>query len=90
MKKHVIALSLGLLTIGTFAQKNELKTAEKAIKSQDYSAAISSITSVDGMANSMDAKYKAKYYFLKGQAYAGKKDYKVAAKAFNDLMSYEK
>jgi tetratricopeptide (TPR) repeat protein len=90
MKKHVIALSLGLLTIGTFAQKNELKTAEKAIKSQDYSAAISSITSVDGMANSMDAKYKAKYYFLKGQAYAGKKDYKVAAKAFNDLMTYEK
>jgi tetratricopeptide (TPR) repeat protein len=90
MKKQVIALSLGLITIGAFAQKNELKTAEKAIKSQDYSAAISSITSVDGMANSMDAKYKAKYYFLKGQAYAGKKDYKVAAKAFNDLMTYEK
>jgi tetratricopeptide (TPR) repeat protein len=90
MKKQIIALSLGLITIGTFAQKNELKAAEKAIKKQDYTTAITSITSVDAMANAMDAKYMAKYYFLKGQAYAGKKDYKVAAKAFNDLMAYEK
>jgi tetratricopeptide (TPR) repeat protein len=90
MKKQIIALSLGLIAIGTFAQKNELKAAEKAIKKQDYSTAITSIATVDAMANTMDAKYKPKYYFLKGQAYAGKKDYKVAAKAFNDLMAYEK
>jgi tetratricopeptide (TPR) repeat protein len=90
MKKQIIALSLGLITIGAFAQKNELKAAEKAIKKQDYITATTSISAVDVMANTMDAKYMAKYYFLKGQAYAGKKDYKVAAKAFNDLMAYEK
>ena len=90
MKKQLIALSLGFMTIGVFAQKNELKAAEKAIKNQDYAAATTAVSSVDGMENSMDAKYKAKYYFLKGQAFAGKKNYKVAAKAFNDLMSYEK
>jgi tetratricopeptide (TPR) repeat protein len=90
MKKQIIALSLGFITIGVFAQKQELKNAEKAIKKQDYPTAIASISSVDAMEDTMDAKYKAKYYFLKGQAYAGKKDYKVAAKALNDLMAYEK
>ncbi|MGB0880382.1 MAG: tetratricopeptide repeat protein [Polaribacter sp.] len=90
MKKQIIALSLGFMTIGAFAQKDELKTAEKAIKKQDFASAITAVSSIDGMENSMDAKYKAKYYFLKGQAFAGKKNYKVAAKAFNDLMAYEK
>ncbi len=90
MKKQILVLSLGLISLVALGQKNELKAAEKAIKKQDYITAISSINAVDVMANNMDAKYKAKYYFLKGQAYAGKKDYKVAAKAFNDLMAYEK
>jgi len=90
MKKQIIALSLGFISLGAFAQKSELKAAEKAIKKQDFSSAIASVSSVDAMVDNMDAKYKAKYFFLKGQAYAGKKDYKVAAKAFNDLMAYEK
>ena len=90
MKKQIIALSLGLMTIGAFAQKNELKAAEKAIKKNDFTSAITAVNSVDGMVASMDAKYKAKYYFLKGKAYAGKKDYKTASKAFNDLLEYEK
>lgn len=90
MKKQIISLSLGFISLGAFAQKSELKAAEKAIKKQDFSSAIASVSSVDAMVDNMDAKYKAKYFFLKGQAYAGKKDYKVAAKAFNDLMAYEK
>ncbi len=43
MKKQIIALSLGFITIGVFAQKQELKNAEKAIKKQDYPTAIASI-----------------------------------------------
>ena len=35
MKKQIIALSLGLMSIGTFAQKNELKAVEKAIKKSE-------------------------------------------------------
>lgn len=90
MKKQIIALSLGLISIGSFAQKDELKAAEKALKNQDFSSAITAVTSIDALEDSMDAKYKARYYFVKGQAFAGKKDYKIAAKAFNDLMAYEK
>ena len=39
MRKQVVALFLGLMTMVSFAQKKELKTAEKALKTQDYAAA---------------------------------------------------
>jgi hypothetical protein len=35
MKINLLAFVLGFITMSTFAQKNELKTAEKALKSQD-------------------------------------------------------
>lgn len=68
MKKYVI-MSLALL-IGSFsfAQKKELKEAEKAIKSNDFASAKSAIKSAEGMLSAMDDKTKAKFYFLKGQA----------------------
>lgn len=90
MKKQIITLSLGLMTVLAFGQKKQLRTAEKAIKKQKYTEALSVISSVDGMLAGMDEKYKAKYYFLKGQALAGKKDFEGAAEAYNTLFSYEK
>ena len=69
MKKYVI---MGLaLMIGsfTFAQKKELKEAEKAIKSNNYATAKTALESAGAMIGSMDDKTKAKYYYLKGQAY---------------------
>ncbi len=90
MKKQILALSLGILTISTFAQKNELKTAEKAIKKSNFTEAITAVTAAEALMSNMDAKQKAKFYFLKGQAFAGKKEYKNAAAAFNNLMKHEK
>lgn len=90
MKKQILTVALGLFTIATFAQKNELKAAEKAIKKQDFATAVSSVDAAEGSIASADAKLKSKFYFLKAQAYAGKKDYKVAAKAYNDLFEFEK
>lgn len=90
MKTKLTALFLGLATLTTFAQKNELKAAEKAIKKQDYAAAVSSVNAAEAFEKSMDAKTKAKYYFLKGQAYMGKKDYSTAATAFDMLEKVEK
>ncbi|WP_298778851.1 tetratricopeptide repeat protein [uncultured Polaribacter sp.] len=89
MKKQIIAFSLGLMTIGAYAQKNELKAAEKALKKNDFKTAKAAILSIQGLEDSMDAKYKAKYLFLKGQAY-GKSDVEKAADAYNKLFSYEK
>jgi tetratricopeptide (TPR) repeat protein len=89
MKKQILALALGLITFGAFAQKNEIKVAEKAIKNQDFTTALSSIKTLDGMEASMDAKYKAKYYYLKGQALAGENNFEAASIVFNKLFAYE-
>ncbi|TYP98331.1 tetratricopeptide repeat protein [Tenacibaculum adriaticum] len=90
MKKQVLALSLGLLTISSFAQKKELKEAEKAIKSNDFAGALSTINSVEGLIANADDKYKSKFYFLKGKALSGQKKYTAAADAFNQLLAFEK
>lgn len=89
MKKQVLSIALGLVTVVSFSQKNELKAAEKAIKKQDYTTAIASINSAESLIANADAKLKSKFYFLKGQAFGGKKDYKKAAKAYNDLFAFE-
>lgn len=67
--KRIAVLSLALM-IGAFsyAQKKELKEAEKAIKSNNFSEASSVLSKVESLMSSMDDKLKTKYYFLKGQA----------------------
>ena len=91
MKKQILALSLGLMSLGLMAQKSELKAAEKAIKKQDFTSAIATLNSVEGavMINGED-KYKSKFYFLKGKALAATKDYKNSAKSFNELLAMGK
>ena len=90
MKINLLAFVLGLITISTFAQKNELKTAEKALKSQDFTTALSAITSAESLISNMDEKTKGKFYFLKGRAYYGSKDFKTAADSFEKLFNLEK
>ena len=80
MKTKLIA-SFRLSSIATFAQKDELKAAEKAIKKQDYTAAISAITSAESMISSMDVK-SSKILFPQGKAYMGK-EFQTAVDAFN-------
>ncbi|WP_271407151.1 tetratricopeptide repeat protein [Tenacibaculum soleae] len=88
MKKQILTFSLGLMSLGLMAQKSELKAAEKAIKKQDFTTAITTLNNVEGavMMNGED-KYKSKFYFLKGKALAAKKDYKNSAEAFNELLA---
>lgn len=90
MKKQIIALSMGVISLASFGQKAELKAAEKAIKKQDFNSAITVLSSAEGLISNADDKYKTKFYFLKGQAYAAKKDYKTSAGAFNTLIDLEK
>lgn len=89
MKKQILALTVGFLSIASFAQKSELKAVEKAIKKGQFKEAKATIVSLDGTEDSMEPKYRAKYYFLKGAAY-GKSDVKKASDAYNKLFEYEK
>lgn len=69
VNKKQLAVALALLAGSfTYAQKNEIKDAEKAIKSGNYADAKSAINSAESLINGADSKTQAKFYFLKGQA----------------------
>ena len=79
-----------MITSTSLAQKNELKAAEKAIKSGSYAQAKSSVMAAEALLPNMDDKMKDKFYFLKAQAlYAGGQvtgdDVDAALKAVDDL-----
>jgi tetratricopeptide (TPR) repeat protein len=89
MKKQLLFLTLGLFTVTIYAQKDEMKAAEKAIKNQDFKTAVSEVTKAEALIANEDEKIKSKFYFLKGQAYGGAKDYVNAAKSYNELFDFE-
>ncbi len=95
MKKQVLVLLAFLLSLTTFAQKSELKAAEKAIKKQDYAAAQVSIKQAMPLIENADDKTKAKFYYLhamtcSGLAKTDSKYYSSAAGAYNNLFEIEK
>ena len=54
MKKQILALAVGFMSVVTFAQKKELRAAEKALSKSDYKTAIASLESVKGMLADME------------------------------------
>ena len=52
----------------TFAQKNEIKVIEKAIKNLNFYDAKSAVAKAEVLFNDMDDKLKAKFYFLKAKS----------------------
>lgn len=70
MKTKVLVLATMTFAMIGFAQKNEIKAAEKALKSGSSAEAKSALESVAGMISGADDKIKAQYYFVRGQAYA--------------------
>ncbi len=66
MKKQLVAALALSLSVFSFAQKKELKAAEKAVKSTNFSEAKKILTSVEPQLETLDDKTKAKYNYLKG------------------------
>lgn len=94
MKKQILVLSAFVLSMTVFGQKEELKTAEKAIKSNDFNTAIAAINQAEGLIGNADQKTKAKFYYLKGLALyqngSNQADFEKVGVAFNELIDYEK
>lgn len=92
MKKQ-LTLSLALfIAIFSFAQKKELKSLEKAVKSNNYAEAKNLVTKLESMVSAMDDKSKAKYYLAKGKSFfangAGSTDdIKMAIKSISNIKS---
>lgn len=90
MKTKILAVGLLLAGTAVFAQKKEIKNAEKAIDKENYSEAKSILTSVESQVAGEKDKVKEDYYMAKGNAYMGKQpqkqsvaDLKIAGEAFN-------
>ena len=66
-KQFLIAFAILISTI-SYAQKKELKAAEKAIKSNNFAEAKAALSTVSTMLSSLDAKTKDDYYFLNAKA----------------------
>lgn len=93
MRKQLIILSAFFISMTVFAQNDELKTAEKAVKSNDFATAITAINQAEGLIANSDQKTKAKFYYLKGMALyqngAPQADIDKVGAAFNQLINYE-
>lgn len=96
--KYVIFVSAFLITVATFAQKDQIKAAEKSLKDGNSQEAITILQSAESLiANAKDTE-KAQFYFVKANAFldlANKKVEEVqnlssAAKTYNELISFEK
>jgi tetratricopeptide (TPR) repeat protein len=97
MKNQFLLLVALFICTATFAQKDEIKAAEKAVKKNDYVTAAAEVEKAEALIGSTDDKTKAKFYYLKGETYAGmaktdpsEANYQAAAESFNALFELEK
>ena len=93
--KFVMLASALLLSVATFAQKKELRAAEKAAKGDDMTEVLRILKEAEPvMANASDEE-KAQYFFLKGNAYMALVEKKVdtdanmaqAANTYKELIA---
>ena len=96
--KLAILIPTFLITVATFAQKDQIKAAEKALKEGNSQEAISILRGAESLIpNATDAE-KAQYFFVRGNGLldlANKKveegtNLSLAAKAYQDLLAVEK
>lgn len=96
--KYVMLASALLLSVATFAQKNELKAAEKAVKKGDMAEVLTILKGAEPVMANASAEEKAQYFFLKGNAHMDLVDKKIdkdvnmalAAEAYKELIATEK
>ena len=89
----IIALALSV-SIFSFAQKKEIKLAEKAIKAKNYSEAVKALKPVDDLVKTLDDKTKNKFFYLKTVALfangeGSNKDIGKAAKTVRKIRGKE-
>lgn len=96
--RYVIIAAALFLSITSFAQKNELKAAERSLKDGKSEEAITTLSGVESqIVNATDAE-KAQFFFLKGNAHLNlakknvetDKNLDLAAKSYQELLAAEK
>ncbi|NER11883.1 tetratricopeptide repeat protein [Leptobacterium flavescens] len=95
MRKQILIFSALAISTISFAQKKELKSAEKALKGGNTAEAQTALSAAEPLLANADVKTKAKFYLLKGKvkhdmAKKGTGDaYTEAVAAFKEVISIE-
>ncbi len=94
MKTRILITGLAFVSAISFGQKKEIKKAEKAVKSSEYSEAITYLNEAEALLASADNDTKAQFYAVKGQALygTGGTDFtklKASAEAFSTALSLD-
>src|SRR5210317_1094640 len=94
MRKQILILSTVFMSLTVFGQKEALKSAEKALKSNDFATATQVLEGAESSIASADQKTAAKFYYLKAKALyqngASGIDVKKTGAALWQLINYEK
>jgi tetratricopeptide (TPR) repeat protein len=96
--KYVILASALLISVATFAQKDQIKAAEKALKGGNSQEAVTILQGAEGVIANATPAEKAQYFFVKGNSLldlANKNietgnNLSLAAKAYQELLEVEK
>lgn len=70
MKNRILMVVALSFTMIGFAQKNEIKAAEKALRGGDTATAKTSLEAASGLISGADEKLQAQYYFTRGKVYS--------------------
>ena len=95
MKTNLVTLLAILFCVVGFSQKNEIKAAEKALRSGDSAGAKTALEAASDLVASADARTQAQYHLTRGKIYAdlGKKGdgsaFDVAIHCYNETISIE-
>lgn len=96
--KYVILASALLISVATFAQKDQIKSAEKALKGGDAQGAIAQLKDAENLIVNAKDTEQTQYYFIQGNAYLDLANKKVeesknlllAAESYKKLIEIEK
>lgn len=92
MKKNIFVASMLLFSVTFFAQKKELRNAEKALKAENYMEALSNINQAEALMAGASDSDKADLAILRAKAYlesTTNKDLNKLRKAAEALMKAE-
>lgn len=70
-RKRILIVGLALASTFAFAQKKEIKKAERAVRADKFSEAISNLEEAEGLIANADDNTKADFYKVKGDALLG-------------------
>jgi len=88
--RKIALLLLVLISFSAFAQKSELKSAEKALKKGELTTAKEMIGKACKLKADADDKTKERIFFVKAKIYKKSKDYETAVAVLDKLEKFEK